>query len=353
MSSNIKVLNVSRTEFDFSNINIDTHYNIVLHCVYDPFGDFDSEFAFLNDSQYDSNTLIILWHPIEQGDFDKVWMSKLDSIVERAPYKLVYVTGCSHNVNVNTVIPHKFDLRFLPVFDIRSQDLWSHIGGKQLINAYKTQKFVFVNSKDTAHRRYILAHLLDKAGVVTYRCQEGFSNLSLDFNVNRGFSEDFLTHANALFDSCVPRLPIKFDDENNLAGLDRRLFLDAYVNIVAETQFVNLPNEFNRSFVTEKTFNAIANNQMFIVVGHAHSLALLHTMGYKTFDGIIDESYDSIVDNEQRLKAVTAEIVRMCSKSIDELYDDYRQVVDVIEHNRNLLYSATLQQRLQGLVDSL
>jgi hypothetical protein len=231
--------------------------------------------------------------------------------------------------------------------------IWEYFGGQQLVNVFKNKKFMFINSKDTTHRRYILAHLLDKDGVITYRCQEGLTNTALDFNTDRGFTEDFLTHAQTLFDICLPHLPIKFDDENNVSGLNRKLFLDSYLNIVAETQFVNIPNEFNRSFVTEKTFNAIANNQMFIVVGHANSLDLLHSLGYKTFDSVIDESYDKILNNEQRLKAATSEIIKFISKPVEEIYEDYRKVADIIEHNRNLLFNSSLEQRLQHLVDSL
>jgi hypothetical protein len=355
MRSSITVLNPDKTEFDFSNVTVSSHYNIVLHCVYNPFGDFDNEFSFLLDPKYDSNTLIILWHPVEQGDFDPVWVSKLDAIAKAAKYKLVYLTGCSHNLNINETIPYTFDLRFFPVFDVRSKNQWDCHSPKQSVNVYKTKKFMFINSKDTAHRRYILSNLLDSLGdgVVTYRCQEGFSNTALDFNKDRGFSEDFLTHAQSMFDGCLPHLPIKFDDENSASGLSRSLFLDSYLNIVGETHFVNAPHDFNRSFVTEKTFNAIANNQMFIVVGHAHSLDLLHSLGYKTFDTVIDETYDTILDNELRLKAVTAEILRFISRPIEDIYNDYRKIVDIIEHNRDLLYRASIEQRLQELVDTI
>jgi hypothetical protein len=353
MSSNITVLNLDKTEFDFSNIKIDTHYNIIIHCVYDPFGDFDNEFAFLRNQNYDQNTLILLWHPVEQGHFEAEWMAKLDAIVSVAKYKLVYLTGCSHELNVDTVYPHKFDLRFFPVFDIRSKDLWRWFDDKQPVTIHKNNKFVFLNSKDTAHRRYVLAHLLGQEGIITYRCKEGLSNTALDFNTNRGFSEDFLIHANAIFDSCLPNIPISIDDGSSPANLGRKVFLDSYLSVVAETQFVNIPYEFNRSFVTEKTFNAIANNQMFIVVGHAHSLKLLHSLGYKTFSEVIDESYDNILDNGQRLKAVTTELVRFVSRPIEQLEQDYTKVVSIIEHNRDLLYSASLEQRLQELVDRL
>ena len=358
MSSNITVLNSHRTEFDFSNVNIDTHYNIILHCVYDPFGNFDNEFAFLLDPKYDENTLIILWHPVEQGHFDPEWMGKLDAIVEAAPYRLVYLTGCSHQLNIDSVVPHKFCIKFLPIFDIRSNDIWSFSGGKQDITVNKSIKYMFINAKDAPNRRYILSKLLDNNlvndGAVSYRCQEGLFEHGFDFEAVRGFTQEFVDQCVIDFDRCLPSIPILLDEQSVANGLPRRLFLDSYINIVGETHFVNVPWGFNRSFVTEKTFNAIANNQMFIIVGQAGSLDLLKSLGYKTFDSIIDESYDTMIYNEDRLKAVSAEILRFINRPIEEIQLDYVKVLDIIEHNRNLLYSNhSLEKRLQEFVDSL
>lgn len=358
MSSNITVLNSRRTEFDFSNVNVKTHYNIVLHCVYDPFGNFEQEFEFLHDPKYDKNTLIILWHPVEQGHFEPAWMAKLDAIVEAAPYRLVYLTGCSHHINIHETFPHKFDIRFLPIFDIRSNDIWQFTNGKQDITVDKSQKFMFINSKDAPSRRYILSELLTanliNDGVVTYRCQEGYFQHGFDFEAVRGFSQEFIDSCIVKFDNCLPYLPIKIDDENNANGLPRKLFLDSYVNIVGETHFVNVPHGFNRSFVTEKTFNAIANNQMFFIVGQAGSLDLLKSLGYKTFSEVIDESYDDMLYNEDRMRAVSAEIVRFVSRPIEQIRADYIKVLSVIEHNRNLLFANnSLEQRLQEFVDTL
>ena len=109
--------------------------------------------------------------------------------------------------------------------------------------------------------------------------------------------------------------------------------------------------QYNTSFVTEKTFNAIANNQMFIIVGQAGSLDLVRSLGYQTFSSIIDESYDTILDNEQRLAMVTKEILRFISRPIDKVREDYIKVKDIIEHNRDLLYKQTLDNRLQTLLD--
>jgi hypothetical protein len=326
--------------------------------VYDPFGDFENEFKFLNDPKYDNNTLILLWHPVEQGHFEPQWMAKLDTIVESAPYRLIYLTGCSHNLNIHNTFPHKFDIRFLPIFDVRSNDIWQDGGGKQEIIIDKSQKFMFINSKDSPNRRYILGQLIQhnlvNDGTVTYRCQDGYFSNGHDFEVVRGFSQEFLDSAFELFDSCLPHLPIKLDDNNNANGLPRSIFLDSYINIVGETHFVNIPWGFNSSFVTEKTFNAIANNQIFIIVGQAGSLDLLKSLGYKTFDSIIDESYDTMIYNEDRLKAVSAEVLRFINRPIEQIREDYIKVADIVRHNRDLLYSnSSLEKRLQNFIDTL
>ena len=121
--TSITVHNGQRTEFDFDSIVLNTDYSIFLHCVYDPYNHFDTEFEFLRDPRLDAKTLVILWHAVEMGHFDPVWMSRLDNIVAKAPYRLVYLTGSQHTPAVNEYIPHHFSLKFFPVFDIRAQDL--------------------------------------------------------------------------------------------------------------------------------------------------------------------------------------------------------------------------------------
>ena len=90
-----------------------------------------------------------------------------------------------------------------------------------------------------------------------------------------------------------------------------------------------------------------------MIVGQAGSLDLLRSLGYKTFDGIIDESYDTILNNPDRLEAVTNEAIRFISRPIEDVRADYIKVLDIIEHNRDLLFKQNLQDRIQGFLDSL
>lgn len=348
-----------RSEFDFAQIKINTDYNIIVHCVWDPFNHFDTEFEFLNDPGLGADTLIILWHAVEQGFFHPVWMKKLDKIIEDKPYKLVYLTGCSHKLNVHSLFPHNFDLRFFPIFDVRSAHIWdvNKIRGPQPINTNKSTKYMYINAKHTDHRKYILGMLFDNKlvqdGVVTYQCYGDSASQGPQFELVRAFTQAQLNECSRLYSLCDPHIPIKIDNSDFSGNFPRKYYLDCYLNIVGETHFVNVPYGFNTNFVSEKTFNAIANNQMFIIVGQADSLDLLKSLGYKTFDGIIDETYDTIGHNGDRLKALTTTITHYLSKPIETIREDYIKVQDVIKHNRDLLFSQNLEARLQALIDKL
>ena len=355
MSSSIKVLNQRRSEFNFSKISVNSNYNIIMHCVYDLNVHFDEELEFLKDSALDSNTIVILWHAVEQGVWNNEWILKLNTVIKDAPYRLIYVTGCSHQVNIKDFFDIKFEVKFLPIFDIRATDMFSL--GPIVVSAYKQKSYMFINAADAAHRRHIFGtllqnNLLDK-GNVSYQCCRGKISASRDFEIQRGFTVSQIEHSNFLFNITDPVLPMLIDDSTVASRLPRRLFLDSYLGIIGETHFVNIPNSFNTSFVTEKTFNAIANNQMFIIVGHAGSLDLLRSLGYKTFDSVIDESYDTILNNGDRLEAVSKEIVRFLARPINEIKEDYIKVSNIIKHNRDLVFSQSLESRMQLLVDQL
>jgi len=347
METKVQLTTGSKTEFDFSKIRLNTKYNILIHCVYDPFNQFDTEFAFLDT--LGSDTLLILWHPVEIGVWDQVWIDRLNHYTNK--FKILYLTGCSHRLNLHDHFDIKFDVEFFPVFDIRAGDIFP-LPGK--INTIKQNKFMFINSKDTAHRRYVLGTLMKNnlinQGIVSYRCAEGKIDYKPDFNIHC-YNPDILSHTEKLFNLTDSVIPIILKDKEIGVYLPSQLFLDCYLGIIGETHFTNLPFSFNTSFVTEKTFLAIANNQMFIVVGHAGSLELVRSLGYRTFDKVIDETYDTILDNSNRLDCVNKEIVRFINRPIEQIQADYQQVEDIINYNRDRLYSQNLNSRLQDVVD--
>jgi len=101
-------------------------------------------------------------------------------------------------------------------------------------------------------------------------------------------------------------------------------------SLVTETNF----DREHLIFLTEKTFKPILHKQPFIIAARNGHLKELRKLGYKTFDGIIDESYDEIVDGGQRLAHIIGEVKRLSSVNKE---DFLKQCEPIIEYNYKLL----------------
>jgi len=66
-------------------------------------------------------------------------------------------------------------------------------------------------------------------------------------------------------------------------------------------------------------------------------------MGYKTFDGLIDESYDNETDDNKRMLMIVNEIERLCNLSDTELETFLIEAKKIVDHNfKNMYYRACL-----------
>ena len=111
-----------------------------------------------------------------------------------------------------------------------------------------------------------------------------------------------------------------------------------------------------RHHITEKTFKPIAMGMPFVIVGTRGSLEYLRSYGFRTFEGIWDESYDLEQDDVR--------IARIASllRSLDELpaagkQDLFDQAQEVIQHNWNHFYNggfeAVLWTELQEMLNGI
>lgn len=345
-------------DFDLKKVNLSYNYNIIIHRVYDPFNNFDTEFEYFNDPNFDTNTLILLWHPVEIGAWMQEWINRFNYYVVHRNFKIVYITGCTTRLDLDKHFDIKFKYTFMPCFDIRAANQWKCQPAEITID--KPKKFLCLNAKDVTHRRYTLYQLYSNNligdGIVSYSCTNGIQapySQYPDTHIGAWFTQEQIDNIIKIKELSAGLLPIYLDQQNWANALAREVFTDSYINIVNETDFINRPYGYRASFVTEKTFNAIANNQMFIVVGQPHSLELLQDLGYKTFNGIIDESYDKIAHNGDRLETVGKIIVDFLKRPIEKIREDYIRALPIIEHNRNLIYSQChdLDKRLQDIVN--
>jgi hypothetical protein len=76
------------------------------------------------------------------------------------------------------------------------------------------------------------------------------------------------------------------------------------------------------------------------------SLQYLRDYGFQTFDGIIDETYDTITDPRQRLDAVIQEMSRIAALNRSEKYILWKQLYEIARFNQGLFFSKDWQQSI-------
>ena len=110
------------------------------------------------------------------------------------------------------------------------------------------------------------------------------------------------------------------------------------VYIISETVFDHPYPVFS-----EKTISALLSNRPCLFIGPAHSLKSLKEQGFKTWDNIIDESYDSISDPNYRMERIFDLVKIINEKPLAELRQNVLQSKDRLVHNQKLMLENILK----------
>jgi len=124
----------------------------------------------------------------------------------------------------------------------------------------------------------------------------------------------------------------EYDKVNAWTDNEFKPHIDSYFEICFET-FIHT----DCKSLTEKIFKPLINFQPFIFVAFPGALKLLRELGFKTFEGFIDESYDLETDNSIRIELITKEIKRLCEMSKEELHNWYWSMEEILVHNHKTL----------------
>jgi len=151
-------------------------------------------------------------------------------------------------------------------------------------------------------------------------------------------------------------LPINFEGETDLPMHSCWLSLfdqsaESLLYLVTETVATG-----RRHHLTEKTFKPIALGMPFVIVGTRGSLEYLRSYGFRTFEGIWDESYDTAEDSVriERIASLLCSLNELSPQGKQDLFDQAREVV---EHNWTHFYHGgfeqILWQELQEMLHSI
>lgn len=195
-------------------------------------------------------------------------------------------------------------------------------------------------SDDRSYRNYFVSKLVEndllKNGLVSYNVADDYKS-TWQKEIDNPFSK-LSSYAVAHIQKHlkgINHLSIDSLDVPGWASADIiRTREPSFWHVVSETVFY-----YNKQHLTEKIFKPIVSKQPFMLLAGPGTLEYLKGYGFKTFNSVIDESYDSILDPDDRIDAVVEQLKWYCSRSTAEKSRVIEALTPVIEHNFNHFYS--------------
>lgn len=139
----------------------------------------------------------------------------------------------------------------------------------------------------------------------------------------------------------------------NVIPDDMEYFKNSYFSIVNETIFYGVPStnsnplfhqlnaEYSSIFISEKTYKCLAVKHPFIIFGRPGILKGLKKLGFKTFSPFFNESYDDIIDDDERFNIIFDEITRLINLSDSDWIEILKNIQPILEHNHSLFFNKT------------
>jgi hypothetical protein len=277
--------------------------------------------------------------------------------------KMSVITGGDINPDYPQLHYENFLCQMLD-YDENIQAIANYQNWAQLERPYK---FLFLNGRMREHRKYLLFRF--NKNQLLKQCL--WSNLDPTIGIWPQSSNDYLkvnkNSVDSLRDQTFPiqYLPVTYevdrycDQVNSLPasitshGLEAKLHLfnnewgeiylsakpyaDTYFSLVTETVFAH-----PFSFRTEKICKPIAIGHPFIAVSNKGYYRDLHNIGFKTFGHVIDESFDQIDDNQQRIERVAEVVEDLCRQDLDSFL---KECYTVCKYNQQHLKEMRLRVR--------
>ena len=262
-----------------------------------------------------SGTILpILGNPAEGSDTMLKQIESLGIVDLVKQNRIIIITGGHLQLD----IPHLYYENFLPkildytenILAIKQyQDQWSE---------HRPYKFLCLNGRGRRHRRQLLdslADVLDQALWTNLDSASGPIKL-----LNAQYEFDFYKQNTTMSLSGYAK-PALFNNDWGEIYLNPRPYLDTYFSLVTETVF-----DYPYSFRTEKIWKPIAIGHPFIVVANSGYYRDLHNLGFRTFGHVIDESFDKIENNQDRLNSIITVVRDLCQQDLSGFITETQEV---------------------------
>ena len=197
----------------------------------------------------------------------------------------------------------------------------------------KPYRFLFLNGRARPHRTALIQQLGDLLDQALWSCLDGNHTRILPVKY------EFPFFAGREVDAQGWVKPKLFNDLWGEIYLHSPAYTDTYFSLVTETVFYQ-----PWSFRTEKIAKCLYIGHPWICAANPGFYQDLHNLGFKTFDPIIDESFDDIEDPIDRLDRIVTVTRDLCGQ---DMLQFIRAVEPICKYNQQHLLEITAHNRAQ------
>jgi hypothetical protein len=214
----------------------------------------------------------------------------------------------------------------------------------------KPYKFLFLNGRARPHRKYLYerfreSKLLDQA---LWTMLDGRPSFSRNFefvrnNINMLATTSEIRWLDSFYEfefyknPTVDAVPAQrsfvknqlFNNEWGEIYLEPAPYIDTYFSLVTETVY-----EYPYSFRTEKIAKALAMGHPFIVASSVGFYRDLRNLGFRTFDTVIDESFDLVENHQDRMDRIYNIVQDLCQQDLVSFLTECK---DICKYNQQHL----------------
>jgi hypothetical protein len=225
-------------------------------------------------------------------------------------------------------------------------------------NTNKPYKFLFLNGRGRAHRKYLLERwelngLLDQTlwsnlarsvlvnskhikfehnGIDLMRRPREYHFLDKRYEIPRYIT----TETDREYSDYSAKLNL-FNNEWGDVYINPEAYIATYFSVVTETVF-----EYPYSFRTEKIWKPIGIGHPWIAVANQHFYRDIKNLGFKTFGHLIDESFDNIENSQERIERIADVVEDLCRQDLSQFL---LAAQDVCKYNQQHMLELAPQVR--------
>jgi len=294
------------------------------------------EDIFYNNIIYNIEKRVVLYNKLScDCDLLFVWCDELHYYHYNSANIPCIMKKLCKNKKIVFIIPGITHSNFITVCNLawikQCVDVYKNLQYKlKELSPYTEKEFFFDALMGTirTHREFVYNKILNSN--IQNRILCSYKNNAASDN---WFKDDDLSYNLTSIDEnkTYSNLPVQYHGKSIWIShqIPISVFNKSAYSLITETEFLN-----GISFPTEKITKPLLAKRLFIVFSGQYFLKFLQNLGFKTFESLIDESYDSELHNETRWQMAWDQIEKLSKSNQQEIF---KKIEPIVEHNFNHL----------------